>query len=221
MKTLTVIAALAVAAPAFAAPATTGKEAPSAKDAFELRLSEADGVRTIGVSRGDGRIAVARGGEVLDILPATDAQAAWAAFPTPQAPDEILWTEDKDGGAEDILIRRKVRKPEDGAEPQKSEKRVIIRKGEDADGEPVARIETDEALEIDDEGMIFLEGPGDGKTVRKIVRIEKNDADSGADTRRRLIRIDGAKAKDAARFIDDAKGLDASERAAMKKAVGL
>lgn len=213
MKTIAIIAAFAAASSTVAAG-----EAVRAEGGFELRLSEEGGVRTIGVSGSDGRLAVARGADTLDILPAADAQAAWKAFAMPEAPDAIEWSGDEAGDAEDVVLRRTIKKKDDGAEPRNVEKRVIVRKREG--GEDI-RIEGGDALDLDDDDIAFIEDLGDGAKVRKVIRIEKSGEAGAESDRRRLIRIDGAKAKDAARFIDEAKGLDASERAAMKTAVGI
>ena len=61
MKTIAIIAAFAAASSTVAAGETV-----RAEGGFELRLSEEGGVRTIGVSGSDGRLAVARGADTLD-----------------------------------------------------------------------------------------------------------------------------------------------------------
>jgi hypothetical protein len=207
----------------FAAMAALAVADAPAAGGYELRLSEENGVRTIAVSGGAGRLAAARGGETLDLLPRAEAEAAWKAFAMPDAPDVIAWKSAAGDGEEDIVIHRREKKTgADADETVKKEKRVIIHKsGEESDEEIVRLEDSEDVVAFEDDDLAFLGDDEEGRKVRRIVRIEK-DGDGAADGElRRFIRIDGAKAKDAARFIDDAKGLDAAERTAMKKAAGV
>jgi hypothetical protein len=192
----------------------------SASEGYELRLVEKDGQRTIAVSGGENKVAVARGGDELDVLDTTAAKTAWAQIgATLDADkDELDWKE-----GDTLTIRKS--KPEGDAEDGKEkriEKRVIVRKGEN--GESEIEIDGDHehvvVEELEDGDLAFLD-TGAPSEKRRVIRIEKKSEADGKKEKRRLIRVIGATADSARRFIDDARGLSASERATMKASAGL
>jgi hypothetical protein len=205
-------------APALFALAT----APAgASEGYELRLIDKEGQRTIAVSGGENRLAVARGDEDLKVLDTNAALATWAetGASLDAEEDKLEWTEG------DKLTIHKSESDADAKDGKKKkvEKRVIVRKGENGESEIEIDGDRDAIIveEIGKDGLAFIDKDApDGD--RRVIRIEKKKTKDGeSEKNHRVIRILGASAESARRFIDEAKGLDAAERTAMKAAAGL
>ncbi len=168
---------------------------------FDLSLDEANGERTVVVARPGGVVfTIAVGGEDLTVLTGEDADRARARLATVETPGD----EAADAGA--------TRK-----------KKIVIHKMSVDD--ETADTDTDGA--DDGEVRVLRKSQSDPREERGAPAGDLQLADpqfkdeQRADMRRRVLRLNGADAAEAIKFIDDTKGLDAGEKAAMKAAVGL
>ncbi len=187
--------------PILAAFSTASGPAFAAGD-FTLVIEEKDGIQTLAVSEvKSGALAVAIGSDDLKIVDGAAAQTIVA---------RLLLADACDAGFA-------------GGENPDVKPRVVIHKM-DYDEDPThvgaereTRIAPRDRFETDGE-ISGLNRSG------KNVAGETEDAAliSGRGTNRmRITRITGANDAEASRFIDDAAGLDADEKAALKEALGL
>jgi hypothetical protein len=175
--------------------------------AYELRLDQKNGERTIAVSNAaTGAFVVAAGGKSLDLLSSKEAEAAINRLKN--GPDlDIELGDDKDDRK--IIIHKM--DYDDGDETDKDDKREVrILKRHQRD-DASADEDRDGAGEDESDSLFSMELDGD------------DDASDGEDgvKERRILFIKGAGEKTAAKFIDRIDGLEADEKAAMKEAVGL
>ena len=181
--------------------------AGASEPTFDLRLDQENGARTIAVANDrNGAFVVAAGREELDLLDGAEADAAYKRLRA--EPDLDIDFHDEDAGSEhDATGKRKIivhkmdyDEDETGAD-EKREVRVIkrhkraVQSGDDAGLEDELAAGDDIELDLAD--------------------------DDGSTAERRIIYIKAADAGAAVKFIDGLKGLEDSEKAAMKEAVGL
>jgi hypothetical protein len=174
----------------------------ASQPAYDIRLDSKDGQTAVSVvNNRTGAFAVAAGGEQLDLLAGDDAKAAFERLKT--QPDIDMHKEHSDGehGKRKIIVHKMDYEEDDAGDEEKREVRVIKRHKNKADKADDVEIET--TIDIEDD-----------------LDIELTD-DSSEKNERRIILINAADGKAAAKFIDGVKGLDNDEKAAMKAAVGL
>lgn len=155
--------------------------------------------------------------------------------------DHVVWIEKKDeekSEKDGKQIKRVVVKKSGDGDVKKEVHRVIITDGGDDEDVLIERVEKKagrgehgdhDVKEVKTKKVIVLDGDvdidadidfealDDAGGMRKLI-VETDDGEKGG---QRFLRIAGADADDAADFIDDMDGLDASEKAALKSAVGL
>lgn len=175
--------------------------AAAAEPEFELRLDQKDGARTAAVENSrTGAFAVAAGAEELDLLKGAAAKAAMARLRVRPDIDIDLGDDDADASGKRKIVIHKMDYDEDEAgDDEKREVRVIKR----------------HRRKGDDDASIGVEIETDAHPDQAL------SDDGGRVDKRRVILIRGADAEEAASFIDQIDGLDQSEKAAMKEAVGI
>ncbi len=168
---------------------------------FDLSLDEANGERTVVVARPNGgAFSVAIGGKDLTVLTGEDADRARALLKKVGTPG--------DEAADDGALRKK---------------KIVIHKmsvddeSADAPAEGGGEVEV-RILRKSQSGPREESGLPDSDTL--LTDPQPKDPER-TDMRQRVLRLIGADAAEAIKFIDDTQGLDAGEKAAMKAAVGL
>lgn len=178
--------------------------APALAAGFDLRLDEADGLKTVAVTNAaTGAFAIASGAGALDLL---EGEAAKSAFDSLSAREDIDIRLDGDDADFDL---------EHDAE---GKRRIIIHKM-DYD-EDMSGAEESREVRITKRRKTERDAGGSILDQERVIETEIDEGSNGA-KRRRAIRIIGADAAEAAKFVDDIDGLEAGEKAAMKAAVGL
>lgn len=169
---------------------------------FDLSLDDLNGERVVVVARTEGgAFAAAAGGEDLKVLKGEDADRARASLVSMDEDDrEDLPAESDDGKKKEkkkiVIHKMSIDEDERGAgDEEKSVVRVIKKKD----------VERREETLLDDEAEALLKAEGDSESA----------------VERRVIRLKGADAARAIKFIDETAGLDDSEKAEMKAALGL
>jgi len=192
--TFATVSMLAMAAPALASEPT-----------FELRLDQSNGQRTVAVANEkSGAYAVAAGGEDLSVLEGSQAEEAFKRLRAMPGADIDFHDADRehDGKGNRKIVVHKMDYDEDSwGDDDTREVRIIKRRK--SDPMPGEEIEIEDEADAADD--IDLDLPDDGSSSSE----------------RRLLYINAADEKAAVKFIDRIKGLDDSEKSAMKEAVGL
>lgn len=187
---------------AAASALTLASAAAASPPAYDLRFDRQDGQTTVSVANNQtGAFAVAAGAGELDILAGDDAKAAFERLKTQPEIDMHKEHSDGDHGKRKIIVHKMDYDEDDTGDEEKREVRIIKRHKNKADKADDVELET--AIEIEDDLEVELMDDGSGKNER------------------RIILINAADAKAAAKFIDGIKGLDNAEKSEMKAAVGL
>ncbi len=171
------------------------------RGAYELRLDQKNGDRTIAVSNvASGALAVAAGGKRLDLLTPENAAAALKRL---KNGSDLDIRPDDDGDKRKIVIHKMgFDDGEETGENDNREIRILKRPQREDD---------DSKSDTDSDDLFSMELDSDDEAASGDEAIQE----------RRILFIKGAGAKTAAKFIDKIDGLEADEKAAMKEAVGL
>jgi hypothetical protein len=165
---------------------------------FDLSLDDLNGERLVVVALADGDVfAVAAGGEDLKVLSGEEAERARAKLVGMEGEGlDGLERKDGEGKKKKKIVIHKMSIDEDDEEVRDEERRIVrVIKREHSE-------RSEESL-LKDDAEKLIEGETDGAVERRVIRMK------GADEARAI------------KFIDDIKGLDIGEKAAMKAAVGL
>jgi len=173
--------------------------APLFAGSFDLSLDDTNGERIVVVARsGGGAVAVAAGSEDLKIQRGEDADRALASL-TKVSADADDKARPAEGGKRKKLKKIVIHKMEIDEDPADDEASREVRILKKRDGE-----RREEKLLFENDN--FLIG---------------SDAEGASAVERRVIRMKGVDETRAIKFIDETAGLDAGEKAEMKRLVGL